>query len=77
MKISHNHRMQKHETMYLMPLHILTLLKNRTCKLIHTMYQRIIKWPGLEEPLKIIYFQPSCCGQGHLLLDRIGPSNLD
>lgn len=27
---------------------------------------------GLEGTLKIIWFQPGCCAQGHLPLDRVG-----
>jgi len=33
--------------------------------------RRIIEWFGLEGTLKIIEFQPPCCGQGHLPLDRV------
>lgn len=39
----------------------------------HTLYsminnQRIIEWLRLEGTLKVIWFQPLCHGQGHILL---------
>ena len=38
------------------------------------MIHRIVEWFGLEGPLKIIWFQPLCHGQGHLPLDQVSQS---
>ncbi|KAK4827689.1 hypothetical protein QYF61_020823 [Mycteria americana] len=35
---------------------------------------RIIEWFGLEGTLKIIFFQPTCHGPGHLPLDQVAQS---
>jgi len=35
-----------------------------------TYIHRITEWFGLEETLKIIWFQPLCHEQGHLPLDN-------
>jgi len=39
-----------------------------------TLYHRIIEYFDLEGTLEIIYFQPPCHGQGHLLLGEVAQS---
>lgn len=39
-------------------------------------YQRILEGFVLEATLKIIQFEPPCCGQGHLLPDQVALPNL-
>ncbi|CAN0052273.1 unnamed protein product [Bubo scandiacus] len=52
-----------------------SLLPQHYCKGImhmkHLIRFRMVKWFGLEETLKIIWFQPPCHGQGHLPLDQV------
>ena len=63
---------------------LITNLSSFACKRYHqgnvlkyyflTQNHRIIGWSGLEGTLKIVSFQPTCYGQGHLPPDQVAQS---